>query len=138
MKNLLHLNKKAIENRLYAVFDNRVNLYTLFFYSPSDSVAARTAFLSLHVPLQDSELYEIGKSYSYVDKGERFDKSIKYSPSDLSLVLHKSPRLVSWSSYKLPETVAEALSPLDLSDPELKNFIQSSKVQLHGEPKDDN
>lgn len=93
---------------LYGAWDNLSHNYLVFTVTPqNDGLAVRQILSSLRVPLKDTQLICLGSFES--EKGfHSFKKDI---------------RVVDWSCYKFPETVADALSPLALSDIELSEFI---------------
>lgn len=97
---------------LYGAWDNLSHNYLEFTVTPqNDGLAVRQILSSLRVPLKDSQLICIGS----------FDSEIGFHSFD------KDIRVVDWSCYKFPETVADALSPLSLSDSELSEIILKRK-----------
>lgn len=97
---------------LYGAWDNLSHTYIEFTVTPqNDGLAVRQILSSLRVPLKDSQLICLGS----------FDSEVGFHSFE------KDIRVVDWSCYKFPETVAEALSPLALSDSELSEIVSNRK-----------
>lgn len=104
-----------LHDGLYMAYD-KIAMYPSFFcVAGSDAEAVRKCMLSARVPLKDSDIYYIGSF--------RFGSAPNFnSVSKL--------RLVPWTAYRLPETMAEALAPLDASPEEIQEIINNS-IKVH-------
>lgn len=96
---------------VYMIYDKVANYPIGFVIANSDGEACRKAMLSLRVPLRDSILYQIG----YFESGF-------LTPNFSAL---KKMREVDWSSYRLPETLADAIAPLGASPEEIREIVES-------------
>lgn len=100
------------KDSVFMAYDN-VSHYPLFFFvARNDSEAVRKAMLSLRVPLKDSSIFQVGSF-------DPDDKTANFFPL-------KNLRLVPWSSYRLPENMAESLAPLGASPDEIQEIIKNS------------
>ena len=79
--------------------------------SENDTLAVRDVLKTLRYPLKDTELYCLGSFFRHFEENQT---EIPFSCCDVSLL--SKCRYVPWSCYKFPETVAEALSPLDCEE----------------------
>lgn len=105
---------QKFDTELYCVFD-KVAASPLFFLSArSDGLAVRRCMLSLSVPLKDTQIFSLG---GFLNE------------SDLKSFV-PGFREVPWSAYRLPETLAESVSPLNLTEDEFKEFVSSAKEKL--------
>lgn len=103
---------------LYCVYDKVSKHLSHFGLYTSDGLACRSILSTLQVPLKDTQLYRISECEQNIDT-ESSDLHDVYSFSVFEFIP------VDWSCYKFPENVAEALSPLNLSNDELKEIIQN-------------
>ena len=93
---------------IYGAYDNLSHNFIAFTTTPkNDGLAVRNLLSSLRVPLKDTQCICLGS----------FDSD----PGFVSF--EKELRIVDWSCYKFPETVADALSPLGVSDSELSEIL---------------
>ena len=106
MKSNLFSSKK---DNVYLVYDKISRYPITFLIANSDGEAVRKAMLSLRCPLKDSEVYHVGSFSPNV--------SVNFKTCKL--------RHVKWSCYKLPETISEALAPLEASPEELQEIVNS-------------
>lgn len=97
---------------VYMAYDDISHYPIFFFVARNDSEAVRKAMLSLRVPLKDSSLYQIG-AFNPDDSKANFETL-------------KSLRFIPWSSYRLPENIAEALAPIGASPSEIEEIIKNS------------
>ena len=97
---------------VYMAYDYVSHYPIFFFVARNDSEAVRKAMLSLRVPLKDSSIYQLGCFNPDLDIAN-------FKPL-------KILRLVPWSSYKLPENMADALAPLGASPDEIQEIIKNS------------
>lgn len=100
------------KDSVYMAYDVISHYPIFFFVARSDSEAVRKAMLSLRVPLRDSCLYELG--------------SFRVDLNFANFSALKKLRHVPWSSYKLPENMAESLAPLGCSSEEIQEIIKNS------------
>ena len=92
---------------LYAAFDTLTGRFHDIVQGDTPAHGIRNLLLSMKVPLKDTELYCLGEITSdYPDDIE------KVPISSLDIVYYPKPKLCSWKNYSLPETVADAISPL--------------------------
>ena len=110
-----------IKSKHYIVFDKVSGQIILSLTSQNDTLAVRDSLMTMRVPLKDCELYQVADIVSDFDSHSneiKFGFDFKYN--SLS-----SPRFVSWSCYKFPESPAEALAPLGLSNEELNQLVSN-------------
>lgn len=95
---------------IYGAYDNLAHNFIVFTQSPqNDGLAVRSILSTLRVPLKDTQCICLGTFDT--DKGfVSFEKDL---------------RIVDWSCYKFPETVAESLAPLNLTSDELSEVLKS-------------
>lgn len=121
-------NVPFVKEYFYAVFDKKLGRLTYFLTSPSDGLAVRSVLLRQFVPdnppvpLRDTDLLCLGEYSSVLPQG---DKDSSYR--DMSLSFYKKVRVVDWSVYKFPETLADAVSPLDVTPEEFKSLSEVKK-----------
>lgn len=108
------------ELNCYVVFDKLAGNFYCYVNAPNDSLAIREALSTLRVPIRDTNLY----CYGHIVRNIPFNKQnielgsdVVFTPSEF--------RLVPWSSYKFPETVAESLEELHMSKEDMEQYIQS-------------
>lgn len=114
-----------ITHKVYAVYDKVSGSFPLIFQSQSDGLACRSALSTMRFPIRDTSLYHLGDIYVIID-----DLSSVNIDFDSSVTVDwlNVPRLVDWTSYKFPETPAEALAPLGLSPEEV---VEISKAKIN-------
>lgn len=112
---------KHVSGKLYGVFDTVSGHFIQFGVFENDGLAVRSFLLTFRVPLKDCEVYCFGDYKTSLSHPP-------YSLKDCEFKFLRKPRLVSWDSYKFPETVAEALAPLKLSPDEIAE-ISKSKIK---------
>lgn len=105
-------------SHLYCVYDTISKNLSHFGLYSSDGLAARSILSTLQVPLKDTQLIRLSTLQSDLDSP--LDDVHSFSP----IQFEKVP----WSCYKFPETVAEALSPLNLSVDELKEIVKEKTL----------
>lgn len=108
-----------IKQNLYAVFDKTSGFLHEFTLATNDAMAARNVLLTLRVPLKDSELIFLGVySADIPDNCKQGSLSFDLNASfNLS-----SSHLVPWSVYKFPDSVSEAVAPLDCTLDEVREI----------------
>lgn len=116
------MNETNLHNHLYCVFDTLSGALHHFTIQSSDALAVRQILLTLSCPLKDNKVYCL------------CDIDSTLTPTELDIACHKfsslSPRFVPWDSYKLPETVADSLAPLNLSESELDDLKNKSRSKI--------
>lgn len=116
------MNEKKDVEGIYCVFDTLTGRLSEFGTYPNDGIAARAILSTLRVPLQDSILLRLG----YFDTSSVSPDMKHVTLNDVAFKLYsREPDIVSWTSYKFPETVAEALAPLNASPDEIKEAAES-------------
>lgn len=99
---------------IYGAWDNLSHSYITFTVTPqNDGLAVRNVLSTLLVPLKDSQLICLGS----------FDTEIGFHSFE------KGIRVVDWSCYKFPETIADAISPLGVSESEFLEIIKNSNKE---------
>ena len=99
------------KHNIYCVYDKLSGLLVYMCLAENDTLAVRNTLSTLRFPLKDTELYCIG---SFSRSFEENQTEIPFSSCETSFL--KKCRFVPWSCYKFPETVAEALSPLECEE----------------------
>lgn len=95
---------------LYGAYDNLARNFITFTVTPkNDGLAVRNVLSTLRVPLKDTQLVTLGD----------FDSDVGFHSFKSSI------RSIDWSVYKFPENVADALSPLGLSESELSECLKN-------------
>ena len=119
-----------IRENLYCVFDKLSGTFHHFTVAANDGLAVRNILLTLTCPLKDNVCLKLG----------RFEKAFPSDSQEVSLLdcdftAFEDFQEVSWSSYRFPENVAEALAPLGLSPDEVKEIarrkISESDAEKH-------
>lgn len=111
------MNEIKLKQKLYCVLDTLSGALHHFTVQTSDSLAVRSVLLSLTCPLRDNKIYCLCDVDSDLSSSSELDIScINFGAI--------TPRLVSWDSYKLPETRAEAIAPLGLSPDEVSQITR--------------
>lgn len=119
------------KHNIYCVYDKLSGLLVHMCLAENDTLAVRNTLSTLRFPLKDTELYCIG---TFGRSFEENQTEIPFSSCDATF-LNKC-RFVPWSCYKFPETVAEALSPLECEElidkvaQETNNNLSRNKVQV--------
>ena len=113
------MNKVTTKESLYAVFDKLSGHITQFFTRSSDAIAVRDVIYTLRYPLKDTVLLKIVDYVLTVPASEPVDDVLDCF--DFAVL---NPKVVPWDSYKVPETIAEALAPLGLSPEEVKKISE--------------
>lgn len=96
--------------KLYAIYDKIGENYLQQIFvarNGAEMIRANVGNLMGRFPLRDLELHEIGE---FKDKIIAFDEIKK----------------IEWNSYKMPETKAEALEPLQISE-EFKKILDKEE-----------
>lgn len=115
------MNEKKDVEGIYCVFDTLTGRIRELATYPNDGIAARAILSTMRVPLQDTILLKIGT----YDTSSVTPDMKKVSLLDVVFNLFSRPEVIPWSAYKFPETVAEALAPLDASPEEIKQAAES-------------
>lgn len=119
-----------VQENLYCVFDKLSGTFHHFTVASNDGLAVRNILLTLTCPLKDNVCLKLGK----------FNKTFPSDAHEVSLLdcdfmAFEDFQEVRWDSYRFPETVAEALSPLGISADEAKeiarNKISESDSEKH-------
>lgn len=111
-----------ISSNYYVVFDKIAGHFIFGFEESNDTLAVRSALLSLRCPLRDTALYCLGSCSRSADTSlKEFQFGVDFSFSSCT------PRLVPWNCYKLPETPAESLKELGLTSSELSEIIKKGE-----------
>lgn len=105
------------KQNLYIVYDKVSCSFNHGFSCASDFLAVRSVLSTLQVPIKDSILFCIGSFNSHFDS-----ESSEIGFECVVTSILKNWRVVPWSSYKFPETPADALAPLGLSPDEIKDL----------------
>lgn len=99
------------KHNIYVVYDKLSGFLKYMYLAENDTLAVRDVLSTLRFPLKDTELYCIGTfNRSFEDN----QLEIPFSSCDASFL--DKCRYVPWNCYKFPETVAEALAPLDCAE----------------------
>lgn len=99
------------KHNIYVVYDKLSGFLKYMYLSENDTLAVRDVLATLRFPLKDTELYCIG---TFDRSFEENQLEIPFSSCDVTFL--SKCRFVPWSCYKFPETVAEALEPLDCAE----------------------
>lgn len=99
------------KHNIYVVYDKLSGLLNYMSLAENDTLAVRNVLSTLRFPLKDSELYCIGSFNRFFEENQL---EIPFSSCDVHFL--DKCRFVPWSCYKFPETVAEALEPLDCAE----------------------
>lgn len=116
-----------LDLNLYGVFDKVSGVVGHFVLATSDGLAVREILLTLQVPLKDTVCLCFGtlnKHYSDLDM-----ESVNLDWSKC-LTFFSAIREVSWSSYKFPADVAEALAPLNASPDEIRAIMEAQQKKI--------
>lgn len=105
------------KQNFYLVYDKVLCSFSHGFSCASDSIAVRSVLSTLRVPIKDSILFCIGSF-----KADFNPEIVEIGFECVTYSMLDSWRVVPWSSYKFPESPAEALAPLGLSPDEVKDI----------------
>lgn len=116
---------------LYVLFD-KLSGNTLYYQTAvNDSRAILKILEVTRIPLRDSVLLRLGELETNlppvnpdVDISLDFSKVLKYN-------FYRSPKEVSWSACKLPESSADSLAPLGLSQSETVELVRRQQEKLN-------
>lgn len=114
------------KQNFYLVYDKVSCSFDHGFSSASDFLAVRSVLSTLDVPIKDSILFCIGSFKADFDP-----ETLEIDFECVTLSMLDFWRVVPWSSYKFPETPADALAPLGLSPDEVK-AIANRKIDSIG------
>lgn len=98
-------------HNIYVVYDKLSGFLKYMYLAENDTLAVRDVLSTLRFPLKDTELYCIGTFKRFFEENQL---EIPFSSCDATFL--EKIRFVPWSCYKFPETVAEALEPLDCAE----------------------
>lgn len=107
---------------IYAVYDKYTHNFVAFHTAISDGMASRYFLSSLRFPIRDTQLIRIG-SFVKEDVKIKDNECIPTEFNNKTFIPEFNS--VSWESYKFPETVAEALAPLNLSASEISEISRN-------------
>lgn len=108
---------------LYCQYDRTTG--STSFYQVADN-NARAILNILHattIPLTQSDLLCLAEVHSKLPRHEQNKVPNLDFKDTLEYTFYDKPRLVEWSEARFPETEAEALAPLGLSDDDTKSII---------------
>lgn len=111
-----------IFQKLYCVFDSLSGEMREFTMATSDGLAVRRILSTLRVPLKDTQCLCLGEY-----KKTLSDNESRFSLLDVAWTFYNSPKSVPWTSYKFPESPAEALAPLGATPEEIEQAIKNRK-----------
>lgn len=118
----------VLKESLYCVFDKVSGTLSHFVSATSDGLAVRQILLTLEVPLHDTVCLCFGtleKSYSDFDMS-----SVNLDWSKILCFNFCDVREVSWSCYKFPADLAEALAPLGASSDEINAIMRAQQEKV--------
>lgn len=114
------MNEFKRTQKIYCVYDKLTPCFYQFCVADNDGLACRTILLSLRVPLKDTELLCLGEIHS------EYDVSLNEVPlSCHDIKYYDKPRVIPWSVYKFPDTIAEAVAPLGCTPEEIKQITEN-------------
>lgn len=128
------MKQQISELSLYGVYDTVSGSFSKFLTASNDGMAARNALKTLDVPIRDSLLCCLGflecHLYSPETKVEELNPYVHNPILDSAFLPLDDFRVVPWSVYKFPETVAEAVAPLGASPDEVRQIVSSLHSKL--------
>lgn len=118
---------------LYCVFDRISGELSHFNLSENDGVACRKVISTLRKHFDDCQLLCLGEVSKRFDAIEYATQQEKLSYRDVvhKFDLYPAVRVVAWTSWKAPETEAEALAPLGLSNDEVRQIVEQKQKQMN-------
>lgn len=122
---------------LYCVLDNISGNVSHFNMSATDGLACRKVIGTLKcLTFEDYTLYQIGfvqLSHQHVhDKDYRFELG-----KDVQIHLFRRPKIVEWSSWRVPESPAQVIAPLGLSLEETEAMFNESVKDIDNNSRDE-
>lgn len=119
--------KDVSKLKLFAVYDKIGGHLVDFVESQSAGFAARHFLSKLRYPLKDTQLVEIADVEVMLPQINSIDNAVIPGSFEKNYVVTPSLKVHSWEVYKFPETVNEALAPLNLSVSEIEE-ISKNKI----------
>lgn len=114
----------VLNQYLYCVFDKNSGYLSHFTIANNDALAVREILLTQTVPLKSTVCLCIGKCLSHFplpEKAQLLDLDWRDTLDfEFTTTFHE----VSWSSYKFPENLEEAIKPLDITPDEFKSLLK--------------
>lgn len=123
---------KSLDSRhdsIYAVYDCLTGHFVDFCIAVSDGLAARHFLTKLRYPLADTQLVKLLNCNYFLPEIKKDGQIIKADCPD-KMKLDLDFKVLDWKCYKFPDTLAEALAPLDLSNEEIKEISENKIKQF--------
>lgn len=118
--------KDSTIERVYAVYDKMSGHFVDFCVARTDGLASRYFLSKLKFPIRDTELILLGEGQFFFP---RLNKN-EIIPADFNkfVEFNSIMKSIPWSCYKFPDSVADALAPLELSHDEIIE-ISNNKIK---------
>lgn len=120
--------KDVSKLKLYAVYDCVGGHLVDFCESQSAGFAARYFLSKLRYPLKDTQLVELADLEIMLPQINSLDNSVINGSFDKNIVFKPTLKVHPWECYKFPESLGEALAPLNLSVSEIEE-ISRNKIK---------
>lgn len=128
---------KDISNlKLYAVYDCVGGHLVDFTESQSAGFAARHFLSKLRFPLKDTQLVEIADLEIMLPQINPLDNSVINGSFEKNIVFKPTLKVYPWECYKFPESLGEALAPLNLSVSEIEEISRNKINNLVNDNKE--
>lgn len=114
--------KDVFNLKLYAVYDCIGGHLVDFCEAQSAGFASRYFLSKLRYPLKDTQLVEFASVELKLPQIKKLDNTVIPGSFEKNYNVNLSLKVHSWDCYKFPETVNEALAPLNLSVSEIERI----------------